>query len=265
MVEKLVSIIMPSYNTDAYISYSIKSVLKQTYQEWELIIIDDCSVDRTDVVVKPFLKDKRIKYFKNHQNLGAAISRNRALREAKGRWVAFLDSDDIWLPNKLKNQIKFMTENKYFFSYTEYIEIDELGGDLNVRVTGPEKITKSEMYQYCWPGCLTVMYDRMFLGDIKVENLKKNNDYAMWLKISKKTNCYLYRRVTAKYRRRKGSISNHSYISLIKWHYLLFRQVEKFSVIMSICYTLRNLFWGVMKKILYVERENMINIDDNKV
>ena len=96
-MKNLVSIIMPSYNTANYISESINSVMNQTYKNWELIIVDDCSTDNTDEIVKKFLKDKRIRYFKNNKNSGAAISRNKALREAKGRWIAFLDSDDLWV------------------------------------------------------------------------------------------------------------------------------------------------------------------------
>lgn len=104
----LVSIIMPSYNTAEYIAESIQSVLSQSYTDWELIVVDDCSTDNTDEVVKPYLTDGRIKYIKNDANSGAAVSRNRALREAKGKWIAFLDSDDIWMPYKLEKQIKYM-------------------------------------------------------------------------------------------------------------------------------------------------------------
>ena len=101
-MDNLVSIIMPSYNTRKYIEESINSVLKQTYSNWELIIIDDCSIDDTDIIVKPYLSDKRIRYLKNKKNKGAAVSRNRALREIKGKWIAFLDSDDLWKPQKLE-------------------------------------------------------------------------------------------------------------------------------------------------------------------
>ena len=125
----LVSIIMPSYNTAPYISETIQSVLNQTYQNWELIVVDDCSTDNTDQVVA-YIKDERIKYFKNEKNSGAAISRNRALRESKGRWIAFLDSDDLWMPEKLEKQIAFMESNGYFFSYTNYEEMDMDGNRL---------------------------------------------------------------------------------------------------------------------------------------
>lgn len=155
----LVSVVMPSYNTAEYISASIESVQAQTYTNWELIIVDDCSTDSTDVVVQKYLNDTRIRYYQNETNCGAAISRNKALKEAKGKWIAFLDSDDLWLPEKLEKQIGFMEHNGYYFSYTNYEEINEVGEKNGTHVTGPKKITRTGMFNYCWPGCLTVMYD----------------------------------------------------------------------------------------------------------
>lgn len=121
------------------------------YHNWELIIVDDCSTDNTDIVVGK-IKDPRIRYIKNEKNSGAAVSRNRALREANGRWVAFLDSDDLWKPEKLEKQICFMMKNRYYFSYTNYEEIDADGNKTNVIVTGPKVISKTGMFNYCWPG-----------------------------------------------------------------------------------------------------------------
>ena len=121
----LVSIIMPSYNTARFISETIQSVLSQSYTNWELLIVDDCSTDNTDEVVREFLVDTRIHYMKNEKNSGAAVSRNKALREAKGKWIAFLDSDDLWEPDKLQKQIAYMEKHDYHFSYTNYIENDE--------------------------------------------------------------------------------------------------------------------------------------------
>ena len=136
-MEELVSIIMPSYNTGKYIANSIESVQAQTYTNWELILVDDCSTDDTDEVVESYLSDQRIIYIKNEKNSGAAFSRNRALREAKGKWVAFLDSDDLWIPEKLEKQIKFMKENKFDFTYTDYM-IQLNGTWLPYLYTGPD-------------------------------------------------------------------------------------------------------------------------------
>ena len=248
------SIIMPSYNTANYIGESINSVINQTYKNWELIIVDDCSTDNTDEIVKKFLNDKRIKYFRNNKNSGAAMSRNKALREAKGKWIAFLDSDDLWKKEKLEKQIKFMKENNYSFSYTYYEEVDEAGKRLDIEIQGPKKITKYGMYNYCWPGCLTVMYDISKVGLIQIKDIQKNNDYAMWLKIIKKTDCYLYPCCLAFYRKRSGSISRQNYIKLIKWHYKLFKEVDDQNSINSFILTIRNLIFGIIKKIKYKKK-----------
>ena len=249
----LVSIIMPSYNTGRFIKETIESVLAQSYPVWELIIVDDCSTDNTDDVVNQYLADKRIHYIKNDTNSGAAVSRNRALRGAKGKWIAFLDSDDLWEPDKLQKQISFMRDNGYHFSYTNYIEIDEESKANGKSVTGPKRISKHGMYNYCWMGCLTVMYDADTVGLIQIADIKKNNDYAMWLKVCKKANCYLLNETLARYRKRSGSISNHGYMKLIKWHYKLYREAENKNPISSFVLTVRNLFFGVLKKIRYVK------------
>lgn len=253
-MKELVSIIMPSYNTGQYIEETIQSVLKQTYTNWELIIVDDCSTDNTDEVVKPFLSNEKIRYIKNEKNSGAAISRNRALRESKGKWIAFLDSDDLWEQQKLEKQIEFMENKNYYFSYTDYCEIDERSKSLGKYVTGPKKITKRGMYSYCWPGCLTVMYNAEKVGLIQIKDIKKNNDYAMWLKISKKATCHLLNEELGKYRKRAGSISNHSYKELIKWHYRLFRKADEKNAILSFVLTCGNLGFGLYKKVRYVKK-----------
>ena len=249
----LVSIIMPSYNTGRFIKETIESVLAQSYPVWELIIVDDCSTDNTDDVVNQYLADERIHYIKNDTNSGAAVSRNRALRGAKGKWIAFLDSDDLWEPDKLQKQISFMRDNGYHFSYTNYIEIDEESKANGKSVTGPKRISKHGMYNYCWMGCLTVMYDADTVGLIQIADIKKNNDYAMWLKVCKKANCYLLNQTLARYRKRSGSISNHGYMKLVKWHYKLYREAENKNPISSFVLTFRNLFFGVLKKIRYVK------------
>lgn len=254
-MNELVSIIMPSYNTAKYIGESIDSVINQTHTNWELIIVDDCSTDNTDEIVKPYLDDSRIKYLKNNKNSGAAVSRNYALREAKGKWIAFLDSDDIWYPEKLEKQIDFMMKNNYSFSYTAYEQIDEASKKMNIWVSGPKRINKRQQYNFCWQGCLTVMYDREKVGLIQIEDLKKNNDYAIWLKAIEKADCHLLNECLAKYRIRTGSISRHSKLRLIKHHYILYKEGEHKNAVSSSIITVRNLFWGVYKKTRYVKTE----------
>lgn len=252
----LVSIIMPSYNTASYIKETIQSVLNQTYQNWELIIVDDCSADNTDEVLGT-IKDPRIRYFKNDKNSDAAVSRNKALREARGQWIAFLDSDDLWMPEKLEKQIHFMEKNDYSFSYTNYEEIDVEGKKTGIRVTGPKKITKTGMFNYCWPGCLTVMFDANKVGLLQIKDIKKNNDYAMWLKVCKKVNGFLLDEYLAFYRKgRVGSVSTHSIKTMILWHYKLYHDAENMGVIKSLFNTGRNLIFGFYKKCKYMSKEN---------
>ena len=249
----LVSIIMPSYNTAQYIADSIRSVQAQTYENWELLIVDDCSTDDTDGVVTSFLSDPRIRYLKNAVNSGAAVSRNYALREANGRWIAFLDSDDLWFPEKLERQLAFMEKTGCHFSYTCYRQIDEQSRPLGVTV---RHIARAGMVRFCWPGCLTVMYDAQEVGLLQIPDIRKNNDYAMWLRVIEKADCCLLPEILASYRRRTGSISNQSYSRLIKWHYRLFRQGQGESGFRSAVHTAGNLVFGVYKKLRYVEHSS---------
>lgn len=256
-MNNLVSIITPSYNTAGYIADTIRSVQAQTYTNWELIIVDDCSGDATDGVVRPFLADDRICYLKNEKNSGAALSRNRALREARGRWVAFLDSDDLWHPEKLERQVAFMENNDCQFSCTGYGEMDEAGTPLGIHVSSPGKITRLGMYAYCWPGCLTVMYDRQALGLLQIPDIRKNNDYAMWLRLCRQADCLYLPQELAFYRRnRSGSVSTQGYATLIRWHYKLWREAEGQSAPASLFWTGINLVCGVYKKLRYVRRED---------
>ena len=248
MNNELVSIIMPSYNCGKYV--------EETYNNWEIIFVDDCSNDDTIKLVSKLQEnDSRIKLFQNKENSGAAVSRNTALCEAKGRWIAFLGSDDIWEPEKLEKQVKFMEENGYAFSYTGYQEIDSDSKPTSVFISGPKHVTKHGMYNFCWPGCLTVMYDASVVGLIQIEDIKKNNDYAMWLKVCKKADCYLLPEVLAKYRRgRAGSVSTHGIATMIGWHYKLWHEAEKRNAVASLWLTGVNLLFGFYKKLKYVKK-----------
>ena len=250
----LISIVMPSYNSERFIAKSIASVQAQTYGDWELLVVDDCSKDGTVAVAEAMAKDDpRIHVFVNERNSGAACSRNRALREAKGDWVAFLDSDDLWLPEKLEKQIAFMRDSGCNFSYTEYDTVNEDGEFLGRRFSGPAHITRAGMRCYCWPGCLTVMYDRREVGLVQIADLKKHNDYAMWLKVIEKANCLLLPEVLGEYRVCKASISHG--ISLreqVEHLYLLWRKGEELAMPAAIYRTFANLICGAYKKIKYV-------------
>jgi len=255
MENELVSIIMPSWNTSNFIAESIQSVINQTYKNWELIIVDDCSTDNTDEVVS-FYKDQRIKYLKNEKNSGAAITRNKALREAQGEWIAFLDSDDLWAPEKLEHQINFMKNNGYNLSFTEYEKIDEESKPLNVYVSGPEMVNKRKMYNYDYIGQLTMMYSTKAFGLIQIKDIKKNNDYAIRLQLYKKdgTCAYLLKENLAKYRVRKVSISHDKFKKKFKSHYDLFHLCDEKPPIVAIWYACWNMFYGVLKKKRYEKK-----------
>ena len=247
----LVSIITPAFNSEKFIAETIMSVLNQTYQNWEMIIVDDCSTDKTAEIIRSFQeKDSRIIYLRNEINKGSAFARNLALKKAKGKWIAFLDSDDLWMPEKLERQIEFMSKNNYNFSYSNYCEIDENSNETGVILTGPKIITRNKMLAYCWPGCLTVIYDAEFLGLIQTIDIRINEEYALWINVSKKTDCYLLDENLAKYRRHSNSLSHQSYFKLIKWHYLMFRKLDN-NVVASLFLTAGNIIFGVYKKIVY--------------
>ena len=197
--------------------------------------------------------DTRIKYECNQKNSGAAITRNNALRRARGRWIAFLDSDDLWLPEKLEHQLRFMVENNYAFTYHEYTEMTEDGLDNGVYVSGLRKVNSFEMFACCWPGCLSVMYDSDKIGLIQIKDIRKNNDTAMWLKVVKKAPCYLLKEPLARYRRRKGSITPPSLFQRIWAHYPLFRVAEEMNPVAATFWTIVNVFGNAYKKMFYVK------------
>ena len=257
-MDELVSIIMPNYNGEKFIAETIESVLNQTYTNWELLITDDCSTDNSVNIINSYAdKDGRIKLLKNEKNSGAAQARNVALKEAKGKWIAFLDSDDMWLPEKLEKQIAFMTANGYKFSCTKYSHIDENSQPLHKVVISPKVIGKRKMFRYNYLGCLTVMYDADAIGVLQVNPEIGNgrNDYALWLKAVKKENCYYLDEALALYRVRTSSLSHGKKLRLVRTHYDLMRLSEGRSKFVSCWYTLKHLFFGTLKKLFYVKKE----------
>ena len=248
----LVSIIMPNYNAAIYLEETVNSVLAQTYPHWELLFVDDCSTDGSMDRIRAF-DDKRIRVLCNKTNSGAAVSRNYALQEAKGKWVAFLDSDDCWQPEKLMEQLKFMIENDCHFSYTTYSRMDEESRPNKGEITGPRRISKRKMFQYDYVGCLTVMYDREYVGLVQANpSLRCRNDYALWLKVCKHCDCLLLDKNLATYRIRKNSLSHSGLGQKMYNQYRLFRCGEGMNAVCAGWHTLVNFMFGVLKKLLYV-------------
>ena len=242
--KNLVSIIMPTYNCGKFIGNTIESVINQTYPNWELIISDDCSTDNTEEIVKKYSNDKRIRYIRFDKNKGAAIARNNSMNLASGEYMAFLDSDDLWVSDKLEKQLKFMQNNNYNFTCTAYEQIDENSRPLNKVIKPKMKASYNRILLDCPVGNSTVMYNVNNLGKFEVPNIRKRNDDALWLQILKKEK-YIYGMddVLMRYRVRSNSISSNK-LSLVKYHWKLYREIEHLSIVRSvfhICY------WGFIK------------------
>lgn len=245
MKENLVSVIMPTYNCGKFIEETIKSVVNQTYKNWELIIIDDCSKDNTEDIVNRYAKcDNRIRYHKLETNQGAAVARTRAMKMAIGSYMAFLDSDDLWKNDKLEKQINFMEKNSYSFTCTAYEQIDENNNLLNKIIRPKIKADYNRILLDCPVGNSTVMYNVDKLGKFEVPNIRKRNDDALWLQILKKEK-YIYglNEILMQYRIRQNSISSNK-LDLIKYHWQLYRQIEHLSIFRSVFHIC---WWGVIK------------------
>lgn len=244
-MNKLVSIVTPTYNCGRFIAATIESVLNQSYSNWEMIIIDDCSKDDTKEIVEEYCKkDSRIKYYLLKTNSGAAVARTEGIKLAKGEYIAFLDSDDLWDSEKLSIQYKFMEKNNYLIVCTQYEQIDEFGSKLNKVIKVKDKVDYNGVLLTCPIGNSTVMYNAEKLGKFEVPNIRKRNDDALWLLMLKKEK-YIYGldRTLMQYRVRQNSISSNKW-SLIKYHWILYRDIEKLSVIRSLFHILN---WGILK------------------
>ena len=187
MIEGLVSIIMPSYNAARFIGESINSVLLQTYSNWELLIVDDCSKDNSVEVVRKFANiDKRVVLFSLEKNVGAAAARNVAIEHAQGQYIAFLDSDDVCDEYKLEKQLAFMKQYSYVFTFSNYYVMEENGKKTENIVKVPSSLSYHQYLRNTIIGCLTVIIDRQQTGDFKMPLIKSSHDMALWLLIMKR-------------------------------------------------------------------------------
>lgn len=264
---EMVSIIMLSHNQAQYVEESVRSVMTQTYTNWELLFVDDNSKDKT-ITKMMELKDEarirredysfidRIMVSQTVCDRGESVNRNKALKEARGRWIAFLDVGDVWAPDKLEKQVKFMKENNYAFSYHKYGLMNNKSSNRGVVVSGKEHVTYQDMMKCCWPAYLTVMYDAEKLSKFRMHNTRQNNDYSLWLAISEKNDCYLLDENLATMRTPYGIFSRFLRTDKIKWRYEVYRVEEDLGPITSFFYTVRNGWNGLMKWIKYVKRAN---------
>lgn len=245
MERGLVSVITPTYNCASFIGETIESIQTQTYHHWEMIIVDDCSKDNTKEVVEKYSnKDKRIKYYCLEKNSGAAVARTKAMDLAEGEYMAFCDSDDLWMENKLEKQIKFMKKYDIAFSCTSYEQIGENGELLNKIIKTVPKADYNRVLLDCPVGNSTVMYNVEKMGKFEVPNIRKRNDDALWLQMLKKEK-YIYgmKSILMKYRIRQNSISSNKF-KVIKYHWILYRNIEHLSIARSVFHIA---YWCVIK------------------
>jgi teichuronic acid biosynthesis glycosyltransferase TuaG len=245
----LVSVVTPAYNSAASITQTIRSVQTQTYKNWDMIIVDDGSNDNTHEVVEECGRaDDRISLIRFHRNQGAAAGRNAGIEAAGGRYIAFLDSDDLWLPDKLEKQTAFMRNRECVLSYTAYKKIDDDGNVISDAITVPATVTYQKLLLTNVIGCLTAMYDSRVLGKVYAPTaVKRQEDYCLWLKILKMG--YEARGLNeplALYRVRSRSASrNKAKVAFHQWK--VYREVERLSLIKSISCFLRYAYHGYRK------------------
>ncbi|OOE39325.1 glycosyl transferase [Salinivibrio kushneri] len=242
-----VSIITPSYNSIHYISDTIDSIRYQTLTDWEMIIVDDCSSDNSVSVIKSYTeKDSRIKLIQLKENSGAAVARNAGIEAAQGRYIAFLDSDDLWLPDKLEKQLVFMQQDDIAFSFSAYHKIDEEGVDIGT-VSVPENVSYHELLKCCVIGCLTAMYDTKKIGKVYMPLIRKRQDFGLWLRILKKCGiAYGIAQPLAKYRVRKDSISSNK-LKAALYNWKLYREVENLNLFQALYYFSHYAINGVLR------------------
>ena len=229
----LVSIITPSYNCASFIGETIEAIQSQSYENWELLITDDCSTDNSREVITSYVnKDPRIKLFSLTKNSGAGVARNNSIQEANGRFIAFCDSDDRWYPDKLEKQLQFMVDNDYGLTYTSYDTCDE-NGKINGFVECLPKLTYPKIIRDNGIGCLTAIYDADKIGKHFMPQIRKRQDWCLWIDIIKKTGpAYGLQIPLSLYRVRQGSISSNK-VEMLKYNYDVYNKVLGYNPLMS--------------------------------
>ena len=250
------SVITPSYNAERFIGQTIESVLNQSYTNWEMLIVDDCSRDQTVEIIKQYEKqDDRIRLIQLEENSGSAIARNTAMDHAKGKYLAFLDSDDMWLPEKLEKQVAFMETKDIAFSFTQYLRVKEDGTETEMVSKLPEIVTYEDLMKQCVIGCLTVMLDKEKIGNFRMVNIRTRQDFAFWLTLLRNGFlAYGYPEVLAHYRLVDNSISSNK-VQAAKRNWYVYREIEKQNLFKSLWYFSNYGFRSVLDLVRYKIRE----------
>ncbi|WP_346920350.1 glycosyltransferase family 2 protein [Clostridium sp. UBA7339] len=247
--EHLVSVITPAYNCEKYIKECMDSVINQTYQNWEMIIVNDKSTDNTKEIVEEYIKrDSRIMIYNQEVNTGAAVARNKAIEISRGRFIAFLDSDDAWKSNKLERQINFMIDNNYAFTFTSYeIMSDKPEGQKKI-FHAPKKINYNQYLKNTIIGCLTVIMDKEVLGEVKVE-IGHLEDVLTWMKYLKKGNiAYGLDENLAEYRVAENSVSSNKFKNA-KRYYACLRERQNLPLLKSLYCQIGYMFNATKKRL----------------
>lgn len=242
----LISIILPCYNSEDYIENSIKSVLKQTYKKWELIIVDDGSSDNSYNIIRKYQKKyNNIKVIKFNKNKGVSIARNKAIKNSKGSFITFLDSDDLWKKDKLKKQLGFMLDNDIAFSFTGYEYIDDKGFKTGKKISVPKKVNYYNLLKENVIACFTVMINKSKINNIYMPNIK-HEDYATWLNILKNYYGYGLNISLGYYRKNNNSLSSNKIKSSL-WRWDIYRNHQNLSLLSSLYYFSFYMFNGIRK------------------
>jgi glycosyltransferase involved in cell wall biosynthesis len=246
---KETSIITPIYNAEDFLDETLRSILDQSYTDWESILINDNSKDKSLEIANKFVElDSRFKIINKSESGGAAKARNAGIEQAEGRFIAFLDSDDIWNPTKLEKQIDFMKKNNISFSFSNYHFISE-SGEVASEVKVPLSVTYDSLLKGNVVACLTAIYDSNALGKVLMPDIRKRQDFGLWLAITKKdVTGYSLQESLAKYRLRKGSISDAKFNTMM-YTWILYRQIEKLSFIKSLYYITNHLLGASLKRV----------------
>lgn len=251
--QPLVSIVTPVFNSAIFLSSAIESVQNQTYKTWEHILVDDGSEDNSVAIIEKYAaNDKRIKLLRLTFNQGSGPARNLAIKAAKGKYIAFLDSDDIWVPERLEKHIEFMLDNSLAVSHASYGYIKENGKVFRKPyLVSNMPVDYNYLLKHTDISCLTAIFDQEIIGKFYMPDLRRKQDYALWLSILKNGNVSVpFNRyeILAYYRQRKGSATNNKWLLLIK-HFLFLRRQEKLNIYKSIKYTIYWIIGGLAKHV----------------
>jgi glycosyltransferase involved in cell wall biosynthesis len=236
----LVSVITPVYNAASFIAQTITSIQKQSYQNWELIVVDDASTDQGPAIISRLAQqDARIQFHPLSENHGAAYCRNMATKFARGDYIAFCDADDLWFPQKLEKQVSFMETERCLVSFSSYLHIDEDGHSLQKRVRAMPYLTYRKQRRNNYIGNLTGMYNASAIGKIEAPNIRKRQDWAVWLEAIRRSGSPALgiQEDLAYYRVRPGSISANK-LKLVRHNYLFYRKHLAYGPLKSLYFLL---------------------------